>query len=116
MLRAAFHGAIVLHASGMMKAFSLVHSLGAARSLFIHSLGAASRPLRTGAAFLYHHLLLECRLAGEGLIGHPADSEGNKAQEKQATDYDKEPGDTGKQFPCLVFLEFRKQKGARKDR
>ncbi len=62
-------------------------------------------------AIFHHHLMLEIVMRGTTMMCHLANATSNKANEKDETYNDKEPGDKGKEFAWHVFSEFCKQQG-----
>jgi len=92
------------HASRLFGTYSLVHAMG-----------AAYIALHYGITLFHHHFMLATGPPGQFLTGHLADAACNKTNEKDESDYDKKPGNKGKEFARCVFLEFCKQQRARKN-
>jgi len=102
---AAFHSTVTRHASVTFRAHSLFHAPRAATTI-----------RHSGAAVFHHHFMLTTWPTHATVVRHPADTAGNKTDEKHKPDDNKEPGDKGKEFTGLVFLEFCQQKRTGKNR
>jgi hypothetical protein len=112
---ATFHRTVLRHASRPFGTHSLAHARGAARTSFVHSFRAAGTAVHSGVAILHHHLLPAFGLTVTNVMFHLANSACNKANEKDESHHDKEPGYHGKEFAGIVFSEFCKQQGACKN-
>jgi hypothetical protein len=63
----------------------------------------------------HHHFVPAIGLTGKTMMCHPANATPDKANEKDESYYDKEPGDKGKEFAGHVFSEFCEQQGTCKN-
>jgi len=71
--------------------------------------------MHTRVKIFHHHFLLEIWLAGETVLCYPANANSNKAEEKDESGDNEEPGDADEKFTHHLFPEFCKQQGARKN-
>jgi hypothetical protein len=82
---------------------------------FIHALWTAKTTLHSMVTIFHHHLMLAAGLTRKTMMCHPANATSYKANEKDESYYDKEPGNNGKEFSGHVFSEFCKQQGTCKN-
>jgi len=64
---------------------------------------------------LHHHFMLVIVVTRKTMMCHLTNATCYKANEKDESYYDKEPGDKGKEFAGYIFSEFCKQQGACKN-
>lgn len=104
MLRATFHCTIVWHASCLFAAHA-----------FVHALRATQTTMHFMVTIFHHHLMTAIVHTITPVMCNPANATADKANEKDETDYDKEPGDKQKEFAGHFLSEFCKQQGACKN-
>ena len=85
-----------------------------AATTFVHTLRAALA-LHSMVTLFHHHLMPAFGLTGTSMMCHPADAAPDKADEKDESDNDKEPGDKREEFAGQLFFEFCKQQRTRKN-
>jgi hypothetical protein len=83
---------------------------------FVHAWWAAKTTLHSRITIFHHHLMLAIGLTRKTMMCHFTNATSYKANEKDESYYDKEPGDKGKEFAGHVFSEFCKQQGTCKNR
>ncbi|MEI6436396.1 MAG: hypothetical protein WCP32_16320 [Bacteroidota bacterium] len=78
----------------------------------LHALWAAKTTLHVLVTIFPHHLVPEIVLTATTMMFHPANAARYKANEKDKSYNDKEPGNKSKEFAGHFFPEFCKQQSA----
>jgi hypothetical protein len=78
-------------------------------------LRTARTTLHSMVTIFHHHLSVAFGLISTTMTCHFANATSYKTNEKDESYYDKEPGDTGKEFAGHVFSEFCKQQSTCKN-
>ena len=64
----------------------------------VHVFRAATTTLHIMATIFHHHFMPAIVMTAKTVMCHPANATSDKANEKDESYYDKEPGDKGKEF------------------
>jgi hypothetical protein len=81
----------------------------------VHVFRAATTTLHIMATIFHHHFMPAIVMTAKTVMCHPANAASYKANEKDKSNYDKEPGDKSKEFAGHIFFEFCKKQGSCKD-